>query len=701
MKNTNFFLLASLSLLTLLVHNNNLGAQDCDLLIYCPANVRIQPTESILPSRTGEATSINTDDDCGLAISISYVDELSSDNECNQTIYRMWSAENVSGTESRSCVQTITRQDFQHPFFNNFPNDIVRYVSNEDSITTNECTERITWMAPQAEDNHRIKFINRTTMHNDEIVDLKSGDFFPFGLTTVDYYVEDYCGNNFSRRLTINVICTDCVLVCPDDIHVDFNVDMSPENTGSPSAFDGRCGSLDSISYTDELDLSNCLGNLVYERRFHGVFADYPDRSFSCLQRITTPSLVILDCPVNQVVADNTTNVYWEEPVALSIPSSNRITLTSNYSSGSTFPQGNNIVTFTARDICGNIAQCSFEVRVEADLINTSCSRNITIEMSTDEAAILDFDLPTYDGLCESCPSSGFINGFVRAGSFEGSEYYLSRDCMTYPEAQIEATNRGGHLATIQSSEENAYIAKELKVGNAFIGLSDVLNEGQFVWEDGSELSYTNWYSKQPNNYNNQDFVAIMKSGYWNDMEKDASLSFVMEKTCNYVQQESGPALGSLLAMGSYTSIYKIEDGCGYKEYCVIDIEVVRPDITVGSIENPSKSIDVELATKDSNKELETTISLEELSNKSNSKLTKDLSSALKLYPNPARDILFLECSTTLESVQVISQQGQEILSQSIEHYKELDISALTKGIYFLRAITKEGERIVERFIKA
>ena len=41
---------------------------------------------------------------------------------------------------------------------------------------------------------------------------------------------------------------------------------------------------------------------------------------------------------------------------------------------------------------------------------------------------------------------------------------------------------------------------------------------GQFVWTDGTPWDYYNWYKGEPNNWNNNEDCAMMKSdGTWND----------------------------------------------------------------------------------------------------------------------------------------------------------------------------------------
>ena len=48
----------------------------------------------------------------------------------------------------------------------------------------------------------------------------------------------------------------------------------------------------------------------------------------------------------------------------------------------------------------------------------------------------------------------------------------------------------------IKSKEVNDYVTEQLrryKAGEAWIGATDTLIEGKFVWMDGSHVNYTNW----------------------------------------------------------------------------------------------------------------------------------------------------------------------------------------------------------------
>ncbi len=112
------------------------------------------------------------------------------------------------------------------------------------------------------------------------------------------------------------------------------------------------------------------------------------------------------------------------------------------------------------------------------------------------------------------------------AVEFNGHYYYVYE--VDFVNSQAEATeyckNQGGHLATITSQEENdflySYIAQE-GYASAYFGLSDTVSEGDWIWNSGEEVTYTNWHSGEPNSENpNEDYVMFYYKyldGTWND----------------------------------------------------------------------------------------------------------------------------------------------------------------------------------------
>ncbi|MCX7074533.1 MAG: lectin-like protein, partial [Methylococcales bacterium] len=98
--------------------------------------------------------------------------------------------------------------------------------------------------------------------------------------------------------------------------------------------------------------------------------------------------------------------------------------------------------------------------------------------------------------------------------SYNGHIYLLSTSA-SWNNAEAQAIAMGGHLVTINSLAENSWVGSTFNVGNFWIGLTDKITEGTFVWASGEILSYTNWNAGEPNGEN---FVQMRSSPYyWND----------------------------------------------------------------------------------------------------------------------------------------------------------------------------------------
>ena len=95
---------------------------------------------------------------------------------------------------------------------------------------------------------------------------------------------------------------------------------------------------------------------------------------------------------------------------------------------------------------------------------------------------------------------------------------------LPYKVAQRFCEENGGSLVKIDSQEKNDAIAKkvaEIDEWTFFIGATDEKEEGTFVWQDGSPLTYRNWAANEPNNdtiSGAENYVQMYRDGTWNDL---------------------------------------------------------------------------------------------------------------------------------------------------------------------------------------
>ena len=112
----------------------------------------------------------------------------------------------------------------------------------------------------------------------------------------------------------------------------------------------------------------------------------------------------------------------------------------------------------------------------------------------------------------------------IFVSEFEGKEYLLVEDRTTQLGAQTFAERSlQGHLVVINSKAENDFVYSMVRryatlLGTAsdgggatyiWLGGNDANIEGRWSWGNGEPFAYTNWGRAEPDNYLNQDGLAM------------------------------------------------------------------------------------------------------------------------------------------------------------------------------------------------
>ena len=113
-------------------------------------------------------------------------------------------------------------------------------------------------------------------------------------------------------------------------------------------------------------------------------------------------------------------------------------------------------------------------------------------------------------------------------GDYNGHHYYISNEKYSYWDAynHVRSIDTSFRLVSIHSQGENSFIVmkERMVLGTDYplwIGGTDTVNEGQFVWDDGTDFDYSNWCTGEPNNSydSGEDYIMINYGGpgLWND----------------------------------------------------------------------------------------------------------------------------------------------------------------------------------------
>ena len=112
------------------------------------------------------------------------------------------------------------------------------------------------------------------------------------------------------------------------------------------------------------------------------------------------------------------------------------------------------------------------------------------------------------------------VTGQNDSAIFNGHEYELITNYLTWAEAKEDCEVRGGHLVTISNFEENEFVSSFAAERNTiWIGFTEEANEGSWQWITGEKITYINWAPREPNNYGgiDEDYAEMGGSGRWFD----------------------------------------------------------------------------------------------------------------------------------------------------------------------------------------
>uniref|UniRef100_A0A3B4EJZ9 C-type lectin domain-containing protein n=2 Tax=Pygocentrus nattereri TaxID=42514 RepID=A0A3B4EJZ9_PYGNA len=108
---------------------------------------------------------------------------------------------------------------------------------------------------------------------------------------------------------------------------------------------------------------------------------------------------------------------------------------------------------------------------------------------------------------------------------------------LMWTEAETECLKYGGNLASVRSLREHLLLQQLIKQATgsftrAWLGASDCVTEGTWLWSDGSKMSFQNWGPTQPSNYLGKENCLEINYGdtyQWNDDACNVRKPFVCE----------------------------------------------------------------------------------------------------------------------------------------------------------------------------
>ncbi|XP_067862378.1 C-type lectin domain family 10 member A-like [Heptranchias perlo] len=119
---------------------------------------------------------------------------------------------------------------------------------------------------------------------------------------------------------------------------------------------------------------------------------------------------------------------------------------------------------------------------------------------------------------------------------FAGKCYFFSTSEVSFEEARAFCQSSQSNIVVINNMTEQDFLAKRAQSQYYWIGLTDLIKEGVWRWEDGTSYSSTpiRWKPGQPDNFRkNEHCVHLVSEGLWNDDNCLTKYKYICEKIPN------------------------------------------------------------------------------------------------------------------------------------------------------------------------